>query len=153
MKQINPTISFYQQQQNENSLIVENKLNPIHGRPCVHPGTKFKVLIACFIEINQQSDSFPLLTIILKTKNKQSNTMSCITIKYIFLLIEIRYFIQPVIDTHVDCVNNSQSVFGAFSKQQHGALKVCFAAFSVSYFQKGKFSFLFVNYPMLLFYF
>ena len=74
-----------------------------------------------FIEINQQSDSFPLLTIILKTKNKQSNTMSCITIKYIFLLIEIRYFIQLVIDTHVDCVNNSKSVFGAFSKQQQGA--------------------------------
>ena len=47
---------FYQQQQNENSLVVENKFNPIHGRPCVHPGTKFKVLIAYFIllQINQQ---------------------------------------------------------------------------------------------------
>ena len=55
---------------NENSLIVENKFNPIHGRPCVHPGTKFKVLIAYFIEINQQSDSFPLLTIMKRNKTK-----------------------------------------------------------------------------------
>ena len=61
---------FYQQQQNENSLAVENKFNPIHGRPCVHPGTKFKVLIAYFIEINQQSDSFLLLTIIKTNKTK-----------------------------------------------------------------------------------
>ena len=57
---------------NENSLIVENKFNPIHGRPCVHPGTKFKVLIAYFIEINQQSDSFPLLTIIKNKQNKNT---------------------------------------------------------------------------------
>ena len=42
---------FCQQQQNENSLVVENKFNPIHGRPCVHPGTKFKVLIAYFIAV------------------------------------------------------------------------------------------------------
>ena len=49
---------------------------------------------------------------ILKTKHKQSNTLSCITIKYIFLLIEIRYFILLAINTHIDCANNSKSVFG-----------------------------------------
>ena len=63
---------FYPQQQNENGLVVENKFNSIHGRPCVHPGTKFKVLIAYFVEINQQSDSFPLLTIIRNKQNKNT---------------------------------------------------------------------------------
>ena len=78
-----PQTVFNQQQQNENSLVVENKFNPIHGRPCVHPGTKFKVLIAYFVEINQQSDSFPLLTII-KT-NKTKTLFSVFSIEYIFL--------------------------------------------------------------------
>ena len=53
-KQFNPTNCFYQQQQNENSLIVVTKINPIASRPCVHSGTKFKVLSAYFLEINQQ---------------------------------------------------------------------------------------------------
>ena len=69
----NPTNCFYEQQQNENSLIVENKFNPIHGRPCVHPGTKSIVLFAylhIFIEIIQQSDPFPLLTSIKTNKTK-----------------------------------------------------------------------------------
>ena len=65
------TNCFYQQQQNENSLVVENKFNPISSGPCVHPGTKIKLLIAYFIKINQQSDSFSMLTII-KTKQKHS---------------------------------------------------------------------------------
>ena len=82
-QQINATNCFYQQQQNENSLVVENKFNPILGRPCEHPGTKFKVLIAYFVEINQQSDSFALLTII-KT-NKTKPLFSVFSIEYIFL--------------------------------------------------------------------
>ena len=56
-----------------NSLVVEIKFNPIHG----------KVLIAYFVEINQQSDSFPLLTII-KT-NKTKTLFSVFSIEYIFL--------------------------------------------------------------------
>ena len=80
---MNPTNCFYQQQQYENSLVVENKFNPIHGRPCVHPGTKFKVLIAYLIEINRQSDSFPLLTIIKTNKTKM--LLSVFSIEYIFL--------------------------------------------------------------------
>ena len=32
----------------------------------------------------------------------------------------------------IDYLNNSKSVFGAFSKQQQGALKVCLSAFSVN---------------------
>ena len=58
---------FCKEQLNENSLIGENKFNPIHGRPCVHFGTKFKVLIAFFIENKQQSDSIHLFTVIKKT--------------------------------------------------------------------------------------
>ena len=49
-----------------------------------------------------------------------------ITIEYIFLHNEIRYFIQLAVNTHIECVNNSKLVFGAFSKQQEGALKVSF---------------------------
>ena len=37
-----PQNVFYQQQQNENSLVVENKFNPISSGPCVHPGTKIQ---------------------------------------------------------------------------------------------------------------
>ena len=39
--------------------------------------------------------------------------------------------IPPTINTHINCSNNSKSVFGAFSKQQQGALKLCCASFSV----------------------
>ena len=49
-----------------------------------------------------------------------------------FLHKEITYLIQLAINTHIDCANNSKSVFGAFSKQQQGALKVCCASFSVN---------------------
>ena len=84
-----------------------------------------------FIAVSADKSSFH--TIILKTSHKQSNTLSCTTIKYIFLLIEIRYFIVLAINTHIDCANNCQAVFGAFSKQQQGALKVCLSAFSVKY--------------------
>ena len=55
---------FCKEQPNENSFIVENKFNPIHGRPCVHFGPKLKVLIVFFTENKQQSDSVPLFTII-----------------------------------------------------------------------------------------
>ena len=40
-----PQIVFTNKQQNENDLIVENKFNPISSEPCVHSGTKLKVLI------------------------------------------------------------------------------------------------------------
>ena len=83
-----------------------------------------------FIAASAEKSS-SLHTIILKTKHKQSNTLSCITIKYTFLLIEIRYFILIAINTHIDCANNSKSVFCAYSKQQQGALKVCLSVFSV----------------------
>ena len=39
--------------------------------------------------------------------------------------------IPPTINTHIDCSKNSKSLFGAFTKQQQGALKVCWASFSV----------------------
>ena len=55
-KQFNPTKYFCKQQPNENSLIVENKFSPIHGRPCVHSHIKLKVLIEYFIKNMQQDD-------------------------------------------------------------------------------------------------
>ena len=84
-----------------------------------------------FVAVSTEKSS-SLHTIILKTKHKQSNTLSCITTKYIFLLIEIRYFILLAINTHIECANNSKSVYGAFSKQQQGALKVHLSSFSVT---------------------
>ena len=97
----NPTNCFYQQHQNENSLVVENKFNPIHGRPCAHPGTKFKVLITYFVEINQQSDSFLLLTIIKTNKTKALFTI--FSIEYIFLPQGDSILNNHSINTHIDC--------------------------------------------------
>ena len=81
-QQINPTKCFYTQNQNGNSLVVENNFNPIFSGPCVHSGTKFKVLIVFFVENKQQDDSFHLFTII-KT-NKTKTLFSVFSIKYIF---------------------------------------------------------------------
>ena len=39
-KQFNSTNSFCKEQLNDNSLIAENKFNPISRGPCVHFGTK-----------------------------------------------------------------------------------------------------------------
>ena len=47
--------------------------------------------------------------------------------------------ISITINTHIDCLKNSKSVFGAFSKQQQGALKVCCSAFSVRSTVSGEF--------------
>ena len=74
---------FYTQHQNGNSLVVENIFNPIFSGPCVHSGTKFKVLMLFFIENKQQDDSFHLFTII-KT-NKTKTLLSAFSIEYIFL--------------------------------------------------------------------
>ena len=60
-----------------------------------------------FVPVSTEKSS-SLHTILLKTKHKQSNTLSCITIKYIFLQKEIRYFILFGINTHIDCANNSK---------------------------------------------
>ena len=57
--------------------------------PCVHFGTKFKVLIAYFIENKQQSDSVHLFTII-KT-NKTKTLFSVLLLNIILSHKEIRY--------------------------------------------------------------
>ena len=49
---------------------------------------------------------------------------------YIFLLIEIRYFILLAINTHLIVQMIVSAVLGTFSKQQQGALKVSLEAFS-----------------------
>ena len=66
-----------------NSLVVESNFNPIISGPCVHSGTKFKVLIVFFVENMQQDDSFHQFTII-KT-NKTRTHFSVFSIEYIFL--------------------------------------------------------------------
>ena len=63
--------------------MLEHNFNPISSGPCVQPGTKFKVLIAYFVENKQQSDSFHLFTTI-KT-NKTKTLFSVFSIEYIFL--------------------------------------------------------------------
>ena len=105
-------------------------INPIsHSHP-VHHGTFFNVLIDKFYRCKYR-EIIIFAHNYFKTKHKQSKTLSCITIKYIFLLMEIRYFILLAIHTHSDCETVVCSVYGAFSKQQQGALKVCHSAFSV----------------------
>ena len=61
-KQFIPMKCFYKEQLNENSLIVENKFNPISNRPCVHFGTKLKVFIVYF---EAKSNSLHLLIILI----------------------------------------------------------------------------------------
>ena len=73
----------------------------------LYHGTFSNALMINFVAVSTEKSS-SLHTIILKTKHKQCNTLSCITIKYIFLLIEIRYFILLGINTHIDCANNSK---------------------------------------------
>ena len=72
--------------------------------------------------------------------NKQSNSLSDISIQYIFLQKEISYLISITINTNIHCLTNSMSVFGVFSKQQQGALKVCCSEFSVRFTVSGEFS-------------
>ena len=88
-QEINPTKCFYTQHTTGNSLVVENNFNPIFSGPCVHSGTKFKVLIVGFLEYKQQDESFHLFTII-KT-NKTKTLFSVFSIEYIFSHKEIRY--------------------------------------------------------------
>ena len=71
---------FCKEQPNENSLVVGNTFNPVSHGPCVHFGTKFKLLIAYFIESKQQDDSFHLFTII--ERNKLKSTQQCLSIEY-----------------------------------------------------------------------
>ena len=87
-KSIQQTV-FVKQQQNKNSLVVENKSILIYGRSCVHPGKKFKVLIAYFLQINQQDESFSLITII--KRNKTKTLFSVFLLKIFFSHKEIRY--------------------------------------------------------------
>ena len=105
-------------------------INPIsHSRP-VHHGTFFNVLIEKFLVCKHRQ-------IIICAHNyfrNNTQTKQHIVLNYnqvYFLFIEIWYFIQLAINTHIDCANNKKLVFGSFSKQQQGALKVCCASFSV----------------------
>ena len=58
-----------------------------------------------FVAVSAEKSS-SLHIIISKTRHKQSNTLSSSIIEYIFILIEIRYFILLAINTHIDCANN-----------------------------------------------
>ena len=67
-KKSTPMKHFCKEQLNEKCLIVGNKFHPISCGPHLHFGTKFKVLIAYFVESKQQDDSFHLFTIIKRNK-------------------------------------------------------------------------------------
>ena len=84
---------YYKEQPNENSLIVENKFNPISHRPCVHFGTKLKVLIAYFEEKSNSLHLFINFNFSSKKQNKSNSLLSSLSIECIFLFIEIRYSI------------------------------------------------------------
>ena len=84
---------FYQQQQNENSLVVENKFNPITCTNHVHLGTKLKVLIHFFKEMSNSLYHSLFLIFFIKKPNKSNNLWSSTSFEYIFLWIEIKYSI------------------------------------------------------------
>ena len=75
----------------------------------------------------------------LKAKHKQNTNKASLCLE---LQMSI-FFFQLAINTHIDCVNNSKLVFGAFSKQQQGALKVCCALFSVRLTSNKKYPLIF----------
>ena len=116
---------------NEKGLIVAT-INLISCSCPVHHGTLFNVLIDKYLVCKCGEIIISAHSYFKNKENKQSNTLSENTIEYIFLHKQIRYSIQLAINTHIDCANNSKSVFGAFSKQQQGALEVCCASFSVN---------------------
>ena len=78
-----------------------------------------------------QRNNFLCTQLFLEKQKQTKQDISSITIEYIFLQTKIRYLIPPTINTHMDCLKKSNSVFGALSKQQQGALKVCCAGISV----------------------
>ena len=91
---------------NEKCWIVAT-INPISCRCPVHHGTFFNVLIDKF-RVCKHREIIIFAHNYFRNKHKQSNTLSCITIKYISLFIEIRYFVPITINTHIDCSNNSK---------------------------------------------
>ena len=114
--------------QNQKCLIVAT-INPIsHSHP-IHHGTFFNVLIDIFCSCKCR-EIISFAHNYLETKHKQCNTLSCITIKYIFVLIEIRYFILLAINTHIDCVKNSKFSVRCILKATARSLEsVCFCIF------------------------
>ena len=84
---------FCKEQPNENSLIVGNKFNPISHRPCVHFGTKLKVLNACFEEKSNSLHQLIIFNFSLKKQSKSNSLLSSYSIECIFLFIWIRYSI------------------------------------------------------------
>ena len=61
-----------------------------------------------FIAVSTEKSS-SLHTIILKTKHKQSNTLSCITIKYIFSLLRLgtSFVLQSILTLIVQAIASS----------------------------------------------
>ena len=95
----------------------------------VHHGMLFNVLIDKFI-VCKHSEIIIFAHNYFKQRKQAKQQFVLKYNQVYFLFIEIRYLIQLAINTHIDCANNHKSVFGAFSKQQQGALKVCCASFS-----------------------
>ena len=104
-------------------------INPISCSHPVHHGTFFNVLIDKFI-VCKHSEIIIFAHNYFKQRKQAKQHFVLKYNQVYFLFIEIRYLIQLAINTHIDCANNHKSVFGAFSKQQQGALKVCCASFS-----------------------
>ena len=81
-----------------------------------------------FVAVSMEKSS-SLHAIILKTKHKQSNTLSSSTKEYIVLHNEIRYFILLAINTHIDSANNSKfsvrCIFKATARS-HESVSFCF---------------------------
>ena len=84
--QFNPTNCFYQQHPNENSLIVENKFNPISHSCPVHHGTFFNVLIDKFCSCKAQRINHLCTQFILKETKQEQHFVVFFSSKYIFLL-------------------------------------------------------------------
>ena len=94
MKTIQSYICFRKEQPNENSLIVENKFNPISHRPCVYYGTKLNVLIAYFEEKSYSLHLFIIFNFL--KRNKTRATACCLLFQLNIFFSSLKLDIQSL---------------------------------------------------------
>ena len=81
-----PQTAFTDKQQNENSLIVENKFNPIPCTNHVNLGTELKALNAFFEEKSNSLHLFIIFNFSFKETKQEQHCVVFLSLKNIFLL-------------------------------------------------------------------
>ena len=101
-------------------------INPILHRPCVHPSTFPKVLIDKFCSSNHREIIIFAHNYLRKTNTNQASHCFDFHLCIFFLVkgLDTSNQLQSILTLIVQTIVSA--VFGTFSKQQQGALKVSF---------------------------